>query len=186
MTTEDKPKWKRLGEKTVYHGRTHLIEYDAELPNGELTKYEVQYSAGGAAATLVKTPQNEIIVTHQYRFPLDEWIYDLPGGGKKKDETFEEAAIRECEEEVGIKPRSIKQLAKFYSNPGRANWPAYVYFCDDYEDTGAVDASDPSEQVELVRIPVAEFKKLVDAQEIVDPMLLIAWHTACSQGYISV
>jgi len=33
-----KPTWKRLGERTAYKGRVHIVEHDIELPNGEQSK----------------------------------------------------------------------------------------------------------------------------------------------------
>lgn len=161
----------------------HIVEYKVELPTGELSKYEVDHSISCAVAVLIKTPDNKIILTHQFRFPLNKWIYDLPGGGKRSDETIEEAAVRECQEEVGIAPSKLEKLAMFYPNPARTDWPAHVFYCDNFA-YSALEHDDPSEKVERVVMPTSKFKKLVSEHKIVDPMLLIAWHTACSKGYI--
>jgi 8-oxo-dGTP pyrophosphatase MutT (NUDIX family) len=185
MINKEHTKWKRIGHKTVYKGRVHIIEYDAELPNGDKTKYEVDHGESCAVAVLIKTQDNEIILTHQFRFPLDRWIYDLPGGGKQDGESPEEAAIRECREEVGLAPKKIELLNMFYPNPARTDWPAYVFFCDQFE-SSKLEINDPSENVEKVIMPISEFKKLVDNQKIVDPMLLIAWFSACNKGLIKV
>jgi 8-oxo-dGTP pyrophosphatase MutT (NUDIX family) len=185
MGRTDYPKWKRLSKKTVYKGRVHVVEYDAELPNGEKTKYEVDHSDNCAVAVLIKTTDNRIVLTHQFRFPLDKWIYDLPGGAKQEGESIEEAAIRECREEVGLAPKKIEKLSMFYPNPARTDWLAYVFFCNVFEPS-KIEINDPSENVETVLMPVKEFKKLVDAQKIVDPMLLVAWFTARDKGYINL
>lgn len=176
-------KWKRLSEKTAYKGRVHILEYDVELPDGSLSKYEVDHSVGRAVAVLIKTPDDEIILSHQYRFPLDEWIYDLPGGGASPEESLEEAAARECREEVGIILKDLQKLATYYPNPGRSDWSATVFFCNEYESTG-IEHNDPSEYVERVVMPISELKALVSQGKIIDPSLLIAWHTACSKGLI--
>lgn len=178
-------KWKRLGKKTVYKGRVHIIEYEAQLPNGDKTTYEVDHSDNCAVAVLIKTADDNIVLTHQYRFPLDEWIYDLPGGGKQEDESLEQAAIRECQEEVGIAPKKIELLNKYYPNPARTDWPAYVFYCSDFT-SSKIEINDPSENVEKVLMPIQRLKQLIDDQKIVDPMLLIAWYTACSKGFISL
>jgi 8-oxo-dGTP pyrophosphatase MutT (NUDIX family) len=182
-TTSEHTKWKRLGEKTVYKGRVHILEYDVELPNGLPAKYEVDHGTAGAVAVLVTTPKDEIVLSYQYRFPLDEWIYDLPGGGASLGETLEAAVIRECREEVGIMPASLQKLATFYPNPGRSDWSMTVFFCDTYTEAKGIE-DDPSETVERVVMPLKDFKKLVDDGKIIDPSLLIAWHTACSKGHI--
>jgi ADP-ribose pyrophosphatase len=183
MNHDQYPKWKRFGQKTVYKGRTHLVVHDAELPDGERTTYEVAHTDGKAVAVLIKTPDDKIVLTHQYRFPLDRWIYDLPGGGSPADEDVEEAAIRECREEVGIRPKKLIKLATFYPNPGRADWIANLFFCDEFEES-ELKIDDSSEIIEKALMPVAELDKLIQSQQIVDPSLLIAWHTAKDRGYI--
>jgi 8-oxo-dGTP pyrophosphatase MutT (NUDIX family) len=183
MSDNPHPTWKRLSQKTVHKGRMHIVEHKVELPNGDLSAYEVDHAAGGAAAVLIKTQDNKILLTHQFRFPLNQWIYDLPGGGIDEGETPEQTAIRECREEAGIAPGKIEKLAMFYPNPARADWPAHVFYCEDFA-ASEFKLNDPSENIERVLMPTSEFKKMVDEQKIVDPMLLIAWYAACSQGRI--
>ncbi len=183
-TSLHKPKWERLSHKTMYRGRIHVVEHEVVLPNGEHSKYEVDQHNSSAVATLVVTPNNEVILTHQYRFPLDEWIYDLPGGGRMKDETIAQAAERECQEEVGIRPKILTKLATFYMNPGRSELAAHVFFCTKYDNL-AIDLNDPSEEVERVVMPFKELQVLIDTGGIVDPILLIGWYTARQKGLIS-
>lgn len=54
--------------------------------------------------------------------------YELPGGGKKKDETFHQGVLREILEETGFKGKIIKFLAKvedFYNLIHRKNHNYY-------------------------------------------------------------
>ena len=177
------PHWQRTGKRTVYKGRLHIVEHDAVLPNGQPTTYEVEHCETGAVAVLVKVGKDKVILTHQYRFPLDRWIYDLPGGAVHIGESVEDAAIRECREEVGIAPKSIQKLGTFYPNPARTDWPAHVFFSNDFEES-TIELNDPSENVETIYMPVMKLKKLIEDQEIVDPMLLVAWYTARDRGLI--
>lgn len=185
VMTDTHPIWERLSEKTNYKGRLHVVEYEAILPNGDHTTYEVEHADGKAVAVLIKTSDNKIVLTHQFRFPLNRWIYDLPGGGSPAEEVIEDAVIRECREEVGIRPKRIIKLATFYPNPSRADWNANVFFCDDFEES-ELKTDDPSEVVEKVLMPAEELDRLIQNQEIVDPSLLIAWHIAKDRGYIIV
>jgi ADP-ribose pyrophosphatase len=183
--TEDSPVWKRISKKHVYKGRAQIIEHEAVLPNGERATHEVVHADGKAVAVLIKTPDNEIVLAHEYRFPLDRWIYDLPGGGSPANEDFEEAAIRECREEVGIRPKKLTKLATVFPNPNQANWNAHLYFCEDFE-ASELRLNDPSEVIEKILMPIADLDKLIRSQEIIDPLLLIAWYTAKDQGFIKV
>jgi ADP-ribose pyrophosphatase len=176
--------WKRLSQRTAYKGRVHIVEHTAQLPNGQNTKYEVEHSDVSAVAVLIKTADSKIVLTHQFRFPLDKWIYDLPGGATEPGEDTEAAAVRECQEEVGLAPMNLKKLALFYPNPARADWCVHVYYCDTFKPS-SLSTTDPAENVEVVHMPIKDLRKLVDTHEIIDPTLLIAWFTACEKGYIT-
>lgn len=183
-TSQEKPiPWKNHGSKTAYKDRVHIMRHDVELPNGDRMFYDVDHSDGFAVCVLIKTPDNEIVLSHQYRLPLNRWIYDLPSGGSELGEDAEAAVRRECQEEVGIVPKKLVKLTKFYPAPGRGNWPIHVFYCEDFEE-GERDFSNPAEHVEKLLMPVDELQELIDKQEIVDSSLLIAWYTARDRGFI--
>jgi putative nudix hydrolase len=174
--------WKKTSQKTVYKGRVHIIDYEVKLDDNTITHYEVDHNEYGAAACLVRLDKR-VILTYQYRFPLNRWIYDLPGGGRMKGETFEDAARRECREEIGINPENLIYLAEFYPNPGRSDWPVHIFFCDSHSETDKI-SNNPSEIVYKKTLQITELERMVDNNEIIDPSLLIAWHTARKRGLV--
>lgn len=174
------PKWKRLSTNVIQHKRARIVEDEVLLPNGEQTTYVYEPGNGAAAAATLVLHKNNILLCHQYRYPLDRWIYDLPGGGVKKGETLEEGARRECIEEIGMVPLRLVHLATFHANPAKTAWPMHVFFCNTVEeaDPKTVIEQEASEVVHKVALPVKELEALIKKGEIVDPSLLIAWYTA--------
>jgi 8-oxo-dGTP pyrophosphatase MutT (NUDIX family) len=57
---------------------------------------------------LVIDPQQRILLL-QYQDEHGEW-WVTPGGGAEETESFEEAAVREAREELGLNPASIEPL----------------------------------------------------------------------------
>ena len=51
---------------------------------------------------ILKEDQDKIVMIRQYRYPLDDYLYELPAGLIDEGETPEEAAIREMMEETGL------------------------------------------------------------------------------------
>ncbi|UXM91823.1 NUDIX hydrolase [Paenarthrobacter sp. JL.01a] len=96
-----------------------LTDYLVRLPSGELGHYEVDESIPFAVAVLIEQ-DDEILLTRQYRFPLNAWIFDLPGGAGEVGELPEVAARREVQEELGLRIDSIVALQHFFPNPGRS------------------------------------------------------------------
>lgn len=51
---------------------------------------------------ILKNEPNKIIMIKQYRYPLDDYLYELPAGLIDEGESPEVAAIRELKEETGF------------------------------------------------------------------------------------
>lgn len=186
LTMANKNKeWKLIETKLVYDRFVHLYEDKIKLPTGEVIDYTINRSGGGAAILLAPNPTS-FLLAYQYRYPIDNWIYDLPGGGIKKGESPEEAAIRECIEETGYRPLRLKKLIEYYPSPGRSDGLLHIFFCDVAEKVkdGQSSNADPAEHVEGIAMKKGELEGLIKKNDIVDPALLIAWHTARLHGDI--
>ena len=51
---------------------------------------------------------NQVVIIRQYRYPIDDFVYELPAGLMESGENMEEAAIRELHEETGLTFRPVK------------------------------------------------------------------------------
>lgn len=51
---------------------------------------------------LLKEEPSKIVMIRQYRYPLDDYVYELPAGLIDAGETAKEAAVREMREETGL------------------------------------------------------------------------------------
>ncbi len=79
------------------------------------------------ARIIIVDDRRVLLVSHWYA----PWVWTLPGGGVNKDETPEEAAIREASEETGLKVRSVAGLIGVYRGKwGRGNQVAVFYTGD--------------------------------------------------------
>jgi 8-oxo-dGTP pyrophosphatase MutT (NUDIX family) len=65
----------------------------------QFTTYYKEGSHSGAVIAL--TPDARVIVSYQFRAGPERWMYELPGGGFKDDETYQSAVMRELTEETG-------------------------------------------------------------------------------------
>jgi 8-oxo-dGTP pyrophosphatase MutT (NUDIX family) len=144
MTNETEPGWQTLSRREAYVGRVRIVEHEVVLPDGTSSTYEVDESVPFAVATLV-VEEAQVVLARQYRYPLDRWIFDLPGGAGHATETPEDAARRELEEELGLIATELVPLQTFFVNPGRAAWPVHLFLCVTETRPGVADTSDPAE-----------------------------------------
>lgn len=69
----------------------------------ELKLYTKDSKAEGVVIyPILKEHSDKIVMIRQYRYPLDDYLYELPAGLIDEGETPGEAAIREMKEETGL------------------------------------------------------------------------------------
>lgn len=176
------PRWRWLSTQELHRGWVRIEADEVELPGGERTVYEVDRSLPYSVATFVLLG-DDVLLSRQYRYAIDRWILDLPGGGGSLAEPPEEAARRELEEEIGLIAQDLTHLHTFSMNPGRHAWPTHLFFATAVR-RGHAAIDDPAEQVRLVRMPLGELDRLIAAGEILDPALLVARGMGAARGLL--
>lgn len=68
--------------------------------------------------------------------------YALPGGHQQAGESVVQAAQRECEEELGIRPRALEPECVLPYRSGRHQGVNFVFSCTDYEGTALINEPD--------------------------------------------
>ncbi len=63
------------------------------------------------AVTTLLVKDNKIIVIYEKKNSTGRWVWNCPGGKIEEAESSEQAAARECEEEVGLTPRKLEKFA---------------------------------------------------------------------------
>ena len=157
----------------AFTGRTTLVDHTVLLGDGTQTHYEVDESVPFAVATLV-IDGDSVLLTRQFRYPIGQWIFDLPGGAGEVGEQPIDAARRELEEELGLVTNELRPLHTFFTNPGRSAWPVHIFVSSSGMTAGTADRSDPAEQVRVVRMPLQELDLRIASGEIMDPSLIVA------------
>lgn len=59
---------------------------------------------------------DKVVIIRQYRYPIDDFVYELPAGLMEAGEDMEEAAVRELHEETGLTFHPIK-CDKMFTEP---------------------------------------------------------------------
>ena len=90
----------------VHEGRVFTLYRDhIELPNGLRTRLEV-IRHPGAAAIVPFTSQGRVLLIRQYRYAVDEAIWEIPAGTMEAGEAPLECARRE----LVVLPRRVVLL----------------------------------------------------------------------------
>lgn len=92
-----------------------LIFYkdDVEMPDGSMGTYSWVNRKNGVGIVAI-TKDHEILLNKEFRYVIDDYSWEIPGGGIDSGESAVDAAKRELYEETGIKSDNFKKLGLFY------------------------------------------------------------------------
>jgi len=106
--------FKRIKRNRIYADQwLEFYQDDIEFPDGSKGSYTLVDRKDGVSIVVV-TNNNTILLNHEYRYVLNEYSWEIPGGGIDKGETAEQSAIRELYEETGITVETVEQLGLVY------------------------------------------------------------------------
>ena len=107
-----------------------LVEDKVELPSGKKIQYLRQEYHGRGGVIVICRKNGKMLIQREYSYPVDEILWQFPGGKIEAGETPEQAATRELAEESGIKAENAKCIGWFYPDNRRTNARLFVVECD--------------------------------------------------------
>lgn len=154
----------------VFKSRVFSVEVERKrFPNGR----EHDVTTVRHAPSVVLIPINDagqVILIRQYRASVDRELWELPAGGVEPGESADQAAIRECEEEIRLVPGHIERLCALYPAPGFCD-ESLIFFRVSNLRPPAPDSTrhaDADEDIEPRACSIEEARALVRRGEIAD------------------
>ena len=164
-------KEKTVSEEYLYQGKILNLRKDQIiLPSGNPAIREVVEHSGGSA--IVCEVDGKILLVKQFRYPYKEEVLEIPAGKINTGETPEQTAIRELEEEGGMKAESVEKMFDVYPSPGYTNEIIRVYKA--VNPTKTQMHLDEDEFLSGEWIERQKLKEMIDNGEIKDAKTLIA------------
>jgi ADP-ribose diphosphatase len=156
--------------RTIHAGRILRLDIDRlKLPSGHIVDMEIVRHPGSVVLLPMPSP-GEIVLIRQYRYTIDRYIWELPAGSLNAGEDADDAAARECEEEIGLVPGRVERLRAFYPTPGFCDEEMIFYRCTELRqpDANSTAHKDDDEDLEPRTFTLAEARALLARGEIVD------------------
>lgn len=159
--------FKVINSKIKFKGRVFDLRVDEiEYLSGNKGIREVAVHHGGAVVLPV-TNENKIVFVKQYRYPLDEWLLELPAGKLEKGEDPRYCAERELEEETGYTADTITDLGKISTTPGFCTEILYLYLATGLK-AGHHKREEGEQGMEVIELTMDEIKSYLKEGKIID------------------
>jgi ADP-ribose pyrophosphatase len=130
---------------------------------------------GPAVAIVAVDRDDRVTLVRQQRVPAGGPVLELPAGGVEEGESPLETARRELREETGLYGGEWVEVATFFTTPGYSDERMHLFLATGLEQGEA--EPEGSEEIELVRVPLAEVAELVadveDAKTLAGLLILL-------------
>jgi ADP-ribose pyrophosphatase len=158
----------RLSHARVYDGKVFDVDRDkVRMPNGrEVTVDVVRHPK---SVVLIPVPEpGRVILIKQYRYAVNAFLWELPAGSVDEGESPEQAAKRECHEEIGQVPGTIVRLGSMYPTPGYCDEEMVFFRLSSLEEPPEAAAMDEDEDIEAQTFELPEARDMVRRGVITD------------------
>jgi len=163
-----------IQREEIFRGRyLNLESLKIRLPDKRIGLREI-VRVRDAVAVLPVDERENVYLVRQSRPAIGEVLTEIPAGLiDDGGETPAEAAIRECEEEIGLRPEKLTELITYAHAEGYSTGMISLFVGTDLRATGP-QRLDETEFLEIVSMPFEELLTKVRKNEIRDSKTILA------------
>ena len=118
------------------------------------------------SVSILPVDRDRVFLIRQYRYPLDDYIWEIPAGTLEEGESPEECAARELEEETGLKAGRLEKMFEAYLVPGYGTEKMHFFLATDL--TRGEMHPEPSERIEVHKLTIDRAIDMIKSNEISD------------------
>ncbi|KRN31793.1 NUDIX hydrolase [Weissella halotolerans] len=163
-------------EDVRYDGHIiRVVEQTVALPDGRRAKRDI-VKHSGAVAILAITQDDRMILEKQWRASVQAMTLEIPAGKiDQRDQSPEDAVVRELNEETRMKAGKLEKIAGFYTSIGFSNEYMDLYLATDLTPVATALPQDDDEAITLSYYTFEEMRALYQSGELKDAKTLMAY-----------
>ena len=182
-------RWEKLGQTTK--AKTVVFELQSVRYRHPVRGTErdfVVVRAPDWVNVLALTPDGRLVLVRQFRFGIDAFSLEIPGGVMEVGEDPVEAGLRELREETGFTGMRARLLGSVHPNPAIQSNRCHIVLVEDAVRTASLEW-DTDEEIEVTTVPAEEVFALARSGAITHGLVLNAlflfephWRARKGQG----
>ncbi len=164
-------RWKKKGSREIARSSIFtMIEDDVVMQDGTEISYTIIDFPDFACVLPVH--EDKFVLIRNYRYPIDEFVLEVPAGLIDEGESPEATARRELEEETGYILEDIEKLCTYNPIASLNTQKAHLFIGNAKK--GGCKNRDPAEDMEVVLVPITEVYDMLDRDELSHPHTMLA------------
>ena len=169
MNDENKNPWKTLSSKDVYENPwIKVVQNETLNADGGEGIYGVVQFKNIAIGIIPFDEDYNTWLVGQYRYPLNQYSWEICEGGGPIDEDILESAKRELKEELGIVANNWSKLMEMHLSNSVSNELGVIYVAKDL--TFHEPEPEEGEVLAIKKVPFQELYQMVMDGEITDSL----------------
>jgi len=165
--------WQTLQVETVYDNPWIQVRHcDVLNPSGAAGIYGMVHFKNLAIGIVPIDEEGYTWLVGQYRYPLQRYSWEIPEGGGPEGVPVLESARRELEEETGLSAAIWTPVLEMYVSNSVSDEFAVAFVAQGL--THGDSRPEPTELLEVRRVPLAEAVEMVMCGEITDSLSVAA------------
>ena len=167
MEEEVKNPWTTLATRNVYNNPWISVREEQVLnPKGGNGIYGVVSFKNKALGIIPLDAENNTWLIGQYRYPLNEYSWEIPMGGGPVDRNILESAKRELKEETGFTAAKWTKVCRLHTSNSVTDEEGFVYLAQEL--TAGETEFEETEDLQIRKLPFSEALAMVMRDEITD------------------
>src|SRR6266508_6025976 len=143
-----------MPREIIHRGRKIQVAVDTSVgSDGQTIRRDVILHPG-AVVILPIVDAAHVCLLRNFRFAINETLWEAPAGTLEPGEPLEKAAARELLEETGFTAARWRSLGYLYASPGVLDEKLHLFVAQDL--TPGPAKPEPDEQLEPVIVPLAD------------------------------
>jgi 8-oxo-dGTP pyrophosphatase MutT (NUDIX family) len=165
--------WTRVARRVAYENPwIRVYEDQVVRPDARPGIYGVVHFRNRAIGVVPLDEAGRVLLVGQYRYPLDQYSWEIPEGGGGLDEDPLDAARRELAEETGYTAGHWQEILRAHLSNSVTDEAAVAYLATELRP--GVARPEGTEQLCLRWVSFAEALRMATAGEITDALSVLA------------
>jgi ADP-ribose pyrophosphatase len=169
LPNETENPWQTLNSQVVYDNKWIQVRHEEVInPSGGEGIYGVVHYKNKAIGVIPIDDEGYTYLVGQYRYPLNEYSWEIPEGGGLMHEDPIEGAKRELLEETGLVAAQWTKIARVHLSNSVGDEEGFLYIAEELMQVQA--QPEETEQLHVRKILLTEAIEMVMRSEITDSL----------------